>query len=102
MTACSEKHSTTANVRSAIGIGKEKAPRRPTWAPASARGKLGSQVTSTIQAGRPVAATRPGRPMPAASDVRSVSARKASNLVGCPRCQTFDGVSGAWSSLPAM
>ena len=69
VTACSEKHSMTANVLSPIGIGKEKAPRRPTSAPASARGKLASQVTSTIQAGRPVAATRPGRPMPGASGV---------------------------------
>ena len=69
VTACSEKHSMTAKVLSPIGIGKENAPRRPTSAPASARGKLASQVTSTIQAGRPVAATRPGRPMPGASGV---------------------------------
>ena len=82
VTAFIEKHSTTANVPSPIGIGKQKAPLRPTSSATEARGKLGSQVTSTTHSGRPVAATRPGRPMPLASSVHSVRALKASNLVG--------------------
>ena len=82
VTALTEKHSMTANVPSPIGIGKQNAPLRPTSVATCARGKFGSHWTSTIQAGRPVAATRPGRPMPLGRSVASVSARKASNLVG--------------------
>ena len=84
------------------GSGSEKAPLRPTSAATSARGKLASQVTSTIQAGRPVAATRPGRPMPGGSGVPRVSGAERLELASGARgtrCST--ACSGSCSPLPA-
>ena len=50
-------------------IGKPKAPCRPSRAAARARGKLASLTTSGIQAGWPLAQTRPGSPTPGANVV---------------------------------
>ena len=54
-------------------IGKQNAARRPARAALGPRGKPASARTSAIQAGSPLAQTRPGNPSPSASRVLRVA-----------------------------
>src|SRR5881296_3579905 len=55
-------------------IGNANPACKPTWAANGARGKFGSFVTSVIQAGFPLAQTRPGSPTPGRKVVSLVTA----------------------------
>ena len=68
------RNSTAAITSEAPWIGKQNAAASPQRTAIGARGKFGSAPTSTIQAGSPLAQTRPGSPSPGASDRLRVTA----------------------------
>src|SRR5205814_1869722 len=63
-------------------IGNPNAPCSPSRPAISARGKFVSATTSRIQAGSPVAQTRPGRPTPVAKVRRRLRASNRGNDIG--------------------
>ena len=102
MTACIEKHSTTAKVSSPIGIGKaEGAARgRPSAAGLGAREvRVAGDVDDP---GRAAGRGDAARKADAGGERCLLGQRRgtASNLVGWPRCQTCEGCSGSCSLLP--
>jgi hypothetical protein len=81
------KNSIVPTISPGPRIGKQSAAHRPPRAAAWARGKLASASTSTIHAGSPLDHTRPGRPCPRASVIRSLSERNSCVSVS-GACQT--------------
>ena len=73
-------HSITPRTSSVSLMGKQKAECNPSFVAAVARGKLLSLVTSRIQAGSPLAQTRPGRPIPWPNLLSRVTASNSGTL----------------------